>query len=509
MEKSHFDCDFHGIKVLDRCLWLPFGWFSLEPDTLCAGCIFCDLYSHCDGVFDFAPCVVLSSSLGLPSLGFILNVVNMCLKKRFVTNRYTGMQVLVDCGSCPACQQKKRNYQKFLFGNNSNSYVLFVTLTYNNISLPYVILSEVEKLRSETFFSVPVYRGNKYLDSLSFNGFESSISLFQHCSIIDDFKVGVLYQRDFSNFFKRLRKSLLWHHSQLSYFYATEYGSTFQRPHIHIAFFISIDEYEIYRSAIIKAWSFCDWDKLPINECFKFVPCSSTKSYISSYLNKCTNLPLFLQSKPINQKVWHSNFFGFGMDAFRFDIFFASAVRHKVTFTSQSSSDSSSRSLCLYPKYVVNRYFPKIKGFSRLSYDDFCFVYKYGFTPKYCRLLEYSDSDIRPNMVLINRCKSFASVYQIDYDFFLMVFFQFYVSYACYLIKSVHFDEHGIPLPFSHLRTCYDNLSSFLKNDIERRAFGFNPNFTDSNLSSHNDLVNQFNHSLFKYSYKSIINQHG
>ena len=438
----------------------------------------------------------------------ILVYLIMCISKRFITNKYTGKQIWVDCGRCSACLQKKRNYQKQLITYESSGYALMVTLTYSPENLPYVFM--------DLNHMFDVYRGDKLLKSfdIELDSYELHRITNSKYTLIDGNKIGVLYKKDIQNFFKRLRKFFKGFDVELSSFtYCGEYGSISQRPHFHILFFTSLEMVEFYKTAIFKTWKMCDWDKLPIEECFKYVPVETTKNYVASYLNKCGDLPALLQEKVFQPYVHHSNHFGFGFSQFAFDVFFNDAKQGIVTYSCKLSRVSPEVSILLYPKYVVSRYFPKIKGYSRLTYDDFVHIYKFGLSKtsyqcgfNYGEYLELDDDDVRNVNRIRFYCLDLCKQFNIDYDYYLYVFYKFYILYACYLIRSTHFDSDGSSLPITHLLECYTNFSLYFRNNLGKlHFFNFNPNYTKENLKSHQQLLKTFNQSLYKYELKKYL----
>lgn len=64
----------------------------------------------------------------------------MCVNTHYVYNRYIKKNILVDCGKCPSCLQKKAAHRANRIRNNvrSGEICLFVTLTYRNEFVPYV-----------------------------------------------------------------------------------------------------------------------------------------------------------------------------------------------------------------------------------------------------------------------------------------------------------------------------------------------------------------------------------
>ena len=67
-----------------------------------------------------------------------------CSNPRHIMNRYTGEEVLVECGKCEACLLKKNVSRKSrcLLENAAHRYCYFVTLTYENKYLPQCTLVE-------------------------------------------------------------------------------------------------------------------------------------------------------------------------------------------------------------------------------------------------------------------------------------------------------------------------------------------------------------------------------
>ena len=89
----------------------------------------------------------------------------MCTNCRYIKNKY-GTSILVKCGHCPACLQEKAINRANRIRNtyNNDDFVpLFVTLTYNNHSVPYV--NYYDLFDSNKFLNS---RCNIYRDSESF-----------------------------------------------------------------------------------------------------------------------------------------------------------------------------------------------------------------------------------------------------------------------------------------------------------------------------------------------------
>lgn len=72
----------------------------------------------------------------------------MCVQQSWIRNKYNGHHYFVKCGHCPACLQEKaiRRANRIRKQQNKEGLpkydCLFVTLTYRNEFIPYILLSE-------------------------------------------------------------------------------------------------------------------------------------------------------------------------------------------------------------------------------------------------------------------------------------------------------------------------------------------------------------------------------
>ena len=69
----------------------------------------------------------------------------MCTQQRWITNHYTGNKIYVKCGHCKACLQEKANKRAQRIKNEytSDKIILFVGLTYDRDSCPYIKESDL------------------------------------------------------------------------------------------------------------------------------------------------------------------------------------------------------------------------------------------------------------------------------------------------------------------------------------------------------------------------------
>ena len=71
----------------------------------------------------------------------------MCTHQRFVVNKYTKTSFLAKCGKCKACLQEKaykRSY-RIKCEQSPDKIALFVTLTYDRCSCPFVYQFDLDK----------------------------------------------------------------------------------------------------------------------------------------------------------------------------------------------------------------------------------------------------------------------------------------------------------------------------------------------------------------------------
>lgn len=338
---------------------------------------------------------------------------SMCTNLRFITNPYLPAhhgKIAVKCGSCPACQQLaalKRTARIRLHSQIDGLFGLFVTLSYDNASLPYIKTDDIPfDVDFDTPVSVPVYRdctthynsktgdcvrvpgeniideviidnvstyvdvdGNKHniiRNNRSFKGCKRPVKFSKHA-------IGICYSPDFTAFIKRLKINLyrtlnISDYGLHSYYRVSEYGPTTLRPHFHTILFFKTELYKslpALRRAIIKAWSFCHPDILDKEIDIARNPAS----YISAYVNRGSSFPSFLQARSLRPCSSHSRFFSLGHRFFSVKEIKESIRRRSFQYVDTIIGKDGVPVQCTfpYPQYVCHYYFPIFKGFTRLS----------------------------------------------------------------------------------------------------------------------------------------------
>lgn len=323
----------------------------------------------------------------------------MCINMQWVRNKYSQQKILVKCGKCPACQQEKANRRKRRILNNSSkgTIALFITLTYAPNYLPYIEREDIPYLKSENgFFKVPVYRDyrfRKYRGVPRPVHYDSDLkSIQEYVEIPEDKfsysmfsfmkdargsrrgKVGVALYKDVQTFLKRLRINLERNYpnelnKNFSYYICTEYGPTTDRPHIHGLLFVQSDTKvkEMFKSAITESWPYGCFDRTgkSIQES------TDAAGYVSSYVNQSNSRVSSLQGTRLSQKHSYSQGFGCMLDVFRLSSILQKIDSRDLRYRITKVVDKIPVHVNVpIPQYVINRYFPKFKGYSILGNDE-------------------------------------------------------------------------------------------------------------------------------------------
>lgn len=357
----------------------------------------------------------------------------------------------IPCGHCEECLQDKamHNAQLIRDSYDEDTTVLFVTLTYHNDCIPYVAYDD------STIFDKPNEYGSEFGIGDEVSVFRNSTSRFVSADFgssdvvlqrkiqevklgtfinhvpftpnkhkylrcynkLDKYKyhhrIGVLWYADVQNFIKKLRQIVLRENIYENYFqvyYVGEYGETTHRPHFHVLLFLKAlrqDDFKKWKYACGKAWTFDDSHRTFANTEVARKPAS----YVGSYISCNTFIPLFLRQKPIAPKARHSKFFGLAPLSFSASSVTEKVERRNIVYNVRRVGKNvgvSDTPVCL-PEYVVRTYFPKIKGYSRLTSDEVFDVYQQpAHLSAYAKKLGYSER--------INVCKDSSGRQLMDSD---------------------------------------------------------------------------------------------
>lgn len=277
----------------------------------------------------------------------LFKAVDHCQYRSFITNKYTGARIAVDCGQCDYCIHKraKKASMRVKTAGSAFKYSYFVTLTYDNEHIPllnckvlhseyedvvgisgdihfgdeyhkYIPVSEYQcddnSMLRHIFFeqvqgTVPFDREIKEYVPVKDNWFLSMDAIRSFVSktqAVDraDYPASEQYGRDnlipflnyvdVQNYIKRLRKHLslkLGSYETLHFYAVGEYGPVHFRPHYHLLLFTNSDKVaQVLRYCHDKSWKLgrTDFQRSAGGAC----------SYVASYVNSLCSAPLLYRS---------------------------------------------------------------------------------------------------------------------------------------------------------------------------------------------------------------------
>lgn len=278
----------------------------------------------------------------------LFKAVDHCQHRSFITNKYTGARIAVDCGQCDYCIHKKaqKASMRVKTAGSAFKYSYFVTLTYDNEHVPLfkceVLDNVFDDVLNESgdihygyeshslipvseyscadssqlrhiFFTqvqgtVPFNRAlSKYEEVkdnwfLSMDAIRSFIAKTKPASSYGE--AGELSDRygdnlipflnyvDVQNYIKRLRKHLfqkIGSYETLHFYAVGEYGPVHFRPHYHLLLFTNSDKVsEALRYCHDKSW------KLGRSDFQRAA--GGAGSYVASYVNSLSAAPLLYRS---------------------------------------------------------------------------------------------------------------------------------------------------------------------------------------------------------------------
>lgn len=277
----------------------------------------------------------------------LLKAVDHCQHRSFITNKYTGARIAVDCGQCDYCIHKraKKASMRVKTAGSTFKYSYFVTLTYDNEHIPlmackvlhseyddvvgisgdihygdehhqYIPVSEYQcdddSMLRHIFFeqvqgTVPFDREIKEYVPVKDNWFlsmDAIRSFIYKTQAVDktvypaaeQYGLGnlipFLNYVDVQNYIKRLRKHLfqkLGNYETLHFYAVGEYGPVHFRPHYHLLLFTNSDKVaSVLRYCHDKSWTFgrSDFQR----------SAGGASSYVASYVNSLSAAPLLYRS---------------------------------------------------------------------------------------------------------------------------------------------------------------------------------------------------------------------
>ena len=277
----------------------------------------------------------------------LFKAVDHCQHRSFITNKYNGARIAVDCGQCDYCLHKKakKASMRVKTAGSAFKYSYFVTLTYDNKHVPlmsckvlYNDYEDVLGISGDLHFGyehhqyIPVsdYKcdDNSMLRHIFFEQVQGTVpydrKLKEYVPIKDNWFLSMdairsfIYKTqsvektvypaaeqyglgnlipflnyvDVQNYIKRLRKHLfqqLGSYETLHFYAVGEYGPVHFRPHYHLLLFTNSEEVaEVLRYCHDKSW------KLGRSDFQRSA--GGAGSYVASYVNSLCAAPLLYRS---------------------------------------------------------------------------------------------------------------------------------------------------------------------------------------------------------------------
>lgn len=277
----------------------------------------------------------------------LLKATDHCQHRSFITNRYNGARIAVDCGQCDYCIHKRaqKASMRVKTAGSAFKYSYFVTLTYDNEHIPLmsckVLHSEYEDVvgisgdihfgdEYHQYIPVSEYRcdDNSVLRHIFFEQVQGTVpfdrEIKEHVPVQDnwflsmdairsfigktqavdktDYPVSTQYGRDnlipflnyvdVQNYIKRLRKHLslkLGFYETLHFYAVGEYGPVHFRPHYHLLLFTNSKK-------VAEALRYCHGKSWTLGRSDFQRSAGGAASYVASYVNSLSAAPLLYRS---------------------------------------------------------------------------------------------------------------------------------------------------------------------------------------------------------------------
>lgn len=277
----------------------------------------------------------------------LLKATDCCQHRSFITNRYNGARIAVDCGQCDYCIHKRaqKASMRVKTAGSAFKYSYFVTLTYDNEHIPLfnckVLHSEYEDVvgisgdihfgdEQHKYIPVSEYQCDDYTSLrhiffeqvqgtvpfdheikeyvpvqdnwfLSMDSIRSFIGKTQAVDKTDypaseqygrDNLIPFLNYVDVQNYIKRLRKHLslkLGSYETLHFYAVGEYGPVHFRPHYHLLLFTNSEK-------VAEALRYCHGKSWKLGRSDFQRSAGGAASYVASYVNSLSAAPLLYRS---------------------------------------------------------------------------------------------------------------------------------------------------------------------------------------------------------------------
>lgn len=414
-----------------------------------------------------------------------------CFYPQIVKNVYTDERLVVSCRHCPACLERAQleMISRIKYEISLSPFVLFFTLTYDEVSVPYV---KVYKAYGTTWISSAVYRGDDVpvytpdCDDIDFDDYAISHDFDEKdiAFVAKRDKIRVILHSDVMTFIKNFKQKFFYNYGEkIKYFICEEYGSKRLRPHYHgLLFCRSKESAKFLYKNLLSCWPFG-----LVNASFAR---NGAVGYVAKYLNSFSHYPKIYGYKIFRPKTFASRRPPIGMPEigskeFR-QILFDETRQIELIDFGKVASVSFWRSL-------ENGCFPRCEKFSELTFDDRVRSYlralpffkekiSFGLSPLksaklFLSLNDYSERDMHKDVRALSVSLKFLTVcyeYGIDVYEYARIIDNYYSKRSlAYLREFYKFQEYISS--FSSLRKYLINLYPICFNDLVATDSSFLP----------------------------------
>lgn len=286
-----------------------------------------------------------------------------CLEPKFITNRYTGKTILIECGKCEHCLMKKslERTQLCKLESACYRYHYFVTLTYANEYLPKARLFCTNE--ENDVYDVVRESDGYVLGSVKFPSHLDKMNLIKKCGQNNN-QLPLLDYYDVQLFLKRLRKRI--RNEKIRYFVCGEYGPIHFRPHYHLCVWFNEEETsQKFIENLHQSWTFGRIDAS--------LSTGKSASYVASYVNSNQYLPRVFKLPGTAPFSHHSFYLGeqfYSDEIQKYEEIEPSSITKKRIWRNGINTD-----VFLW-RSLKNRLFPKLKGFASQSEYERVLTYK-------------------------------------------------------------------------------------------------------------------------------------
>lgn len=384
-----------------------------------------------------------------------------CLNPKRIINPTTGEHLIVPCGSCPACSMRKsaQNAFRCKLESCSHKFCMFVTLTYNNASLPRLIVKAVNRSLTEdgdvhdTFepFALVDVTQRLMTQGTILGRCYNTYTLYSLSRKVNmpHRVLPHLSKIDLQLFLKRLRRNLDTYYKKkyeteaekIRYYAVGEYGPVHFRPHYHLMLWFSDQRtYEAIGEIVHKSWTF---GRIDIQKSQ-----GKCADYVAKYLNCNVSLPKVLKEFGTRPFSLHSTYLGEKVLEASYEKVYQSPYNDVVTRVLPSIAGDSK--LFLW-RSLKTWYFPKCKGYAVKSQYERLFSYS-----TYAVLRKWSKEDSCSRLAYIVLYYAFCVIFHhasdLPDDIPLDVIEYFIDSCNIYEVVESDFESYYIRI-YSELRT--------------------------------------------------------